>query len=393
MKSNHPFPNPPRPIVPSFKRRLASFCIGLMALILRILTAPWRWTLAQKKGPQSQAPIFFYEPYGMGDIVALQPLICSFLASGYSVILASKPAWGCIIPPHPQFTFLAVSPAYTQINASQKYQHIVQQIRALIRTLAPLARGSVAIDVRGDVRSLVILYLAGCRSIQTLTHYWTATDTPVLPGAAHRYPFRRDVSRRLVNATFAPDSQVAFPRPSLQHLFPTGLIVPDASRIGLIPLTPWIGKQWFPDAWQELIRKLQQLGFSPVILCGPHEKAQALAATQTSSTSSASLECLESQSVSEWIARILKCRAIITVNTGPMHLADALLKPLIVLEGGSRLPLWAPENPSAVVLHAQQTTPCAPCHQVGPATCGRKCLAQISPTEVLSTLKSLLAQN
>ncbi|MGI5869503.1 MAG: glycosyltransferase family 9 protein [Kiritimatiellia bacterium] len=385
MRYNAPPPDPATRITPSFVRRVAFALGGLAAVALRLFTAPWRARLARRRG--ADAPVFLYEPYGMGDVIALQPLVRAHLDAGRAVVLAAKPAWADLVPPHPAFSFVPVSPGYTSYDPRRKYRGFFRQARRLARALRPHAAGADGIDVRGDVRSLVILYLAGCGRVRTLPRYFTANDCRVVPLAARFVPLRRDVSRRLVNAAFAPEG-ATLDRPTMKHLMPSGGVVPDPRRIGLVPLTPWAGKQWVPERWRDVVQKLKAAGFTPVVLCGPGERAAALDAT---ACEPGDVDCREADSPRRWVALLAKCGAIVTVNTGPMHVADALDKPLVVIEGGSRLPLWAPENDHAVVIHHQPEAPCAPCHQVGDPGCGRRCLMLVEVDEVLDALRELIA--
>ncbi len=380
-------PNETARIYPSFKRRIAFAAGGLLAILIRIATAHRRAVLASN---QKDAPLFFYEPYGMGDIIALQPLILSFLGSGRKVILAAKPAWAEIIPPHPAFTFLPVSPAYTAYDASKKYRGFFKSACNLAKSLQEHAAGTEGIDVRGDVRSIIILYLSGCGSVRTLPRYYTANDCRVMPFAAHRVQLLRGVSRRIANAAFAPPGTY-LKRPNLAHLLPAAGVIPDYRRIGLVPLTPWEGKRWIPELWRETILRLRVEGFAPVIFCGPEETDAALTAVGSNDLN---LECREAKSVRSWVALLAKCSSIITVNTGPMHIADALDKPLVVVEGSSRLPLWAPEGEHAYVVHHQDVAGCAPCHQVGSVTkCRRRCMALVRPEEVMHALEEVLRKD
>ena len=87
------------------------------------------------------------------------------------------------------------------------------------------------------------------------------------------------------------------------------------------------------------------------------------------------------------VAAILAaCGAVVSVNTGPMHVADAMGLPLVVLDGASRLPLWAPEGPRSVVLQHQDRVPGAPFHPTASngAAVQRAVMALVAPDEVLA---------
>lgn len=380
------FSSPPAPksrILPPLTRRIAFFALGVAAILVRIATAHHRAKLARQR---HEPPIFIYEPFGMGDIIVLQPLVLTWLTAGRHVVLAAKPTWAEIVPPHPAFTFIAVSPTYANSNSTRKHHGLFKELHALSRTLNPHVAGSIGIDVRGDVRSIILLYLAGCRTVRTLPRYYTANDCCVPPFAAQRVKLIRNVSRRIVNTAFGPlDTPLS--RPSLSHLLPKTGVIPDANRIGLVPLTPWGGKRWIPENWREIILRLRTEGFNPVLLCGPDETAAAIEAVNGSDLQ---LECREADSVRSWVAKLAKCGSVITVNTGPMHIADALNKPIVVLEGPSRLPLWAPEGDRTFVVHHQGEAGCAPCHPTGDLdTCGHRCMRLVRPDEVLTALKTV----
>jgi ADP-heptose:LPS heptosyltransferase len=79
---------------------------------------------------------------------------------------------------------------------------------------------------------------------------------------------------------------------------------------------------------------------------------------------------------------------VISVNTGPMHIAAALKKPQIVIEGTSRIPLWAPANSNAIVIHYQNGKDVLPIHQIDAnAVYSRMVMSKITPEEVASALE------
>ena len=370
-----------RRIRPSFRRRVFFFHGGIAAVLLRVVTAPWRKFLSRRRGHDT---VFIYEPYGMGDVLALQPLVIAHIEAGNKVVLAAKAEWREIVPPHALFTFVPVNQLYAAPEGGKKRNAGFFRTARMLRRFAAGARG---IDVRGDVRSIMIMYLAGCGRVYTLPRYFTANDSYVVPFAAHRVKLQTNVSRRMLNASFAPEG-VEYGRTSVKHLARLASPTSEIGRVGIIPMTPWAGKRWIPELWRETILKLRLENFTPVILCGPFETEIAL---QAADAEDLDIECMECDSVSRWVTELAKCGSVLSVNTGPMHLADALDKPLVVLEGSSRLPLWAPEGERAFVVHRQDLVECAPCHQVGDtAKCHRHCMALIRPGDVLEALRVVL---
>ncbi|MBR1609853.1 MAG: hypothetical protein IJ678_09600, partial [Kiritimatiellae bacterium] len=93
----------------------------------------------------------------------------------------------------------------------------------------------------------------------------------------------------------------------------------------------------------------------------------------------------------DWAPALCGLAALVTVNTGPMHVADALDVPLVVVDGASRLPLWAPEGARSAVVHRQDLVPAAPFHPTasnGPAV-QSAVMSLVRPADVLSALAAV----
>ena len=373
-----PLPNPPRRIYPPFPRRLAFFIIGCAALLLRILTAPLRLLRA---APRPTRPLLIYEPFGLGDTLRLQPLVNAWLATGRSVAVAARPDWKPLFASHPKFRFIPIAPAYANPDPDKKYARPIQDLLQTASALRPFAKGADCIDPRGDVRALSVLYLASAARVFSLQRYFSANDCRIPPFAAHLAPVSPDKTRAELSRIWAPPN-APYATPSLSHLLHSP-ITPDPHRIGLIPCTPWRGKRWPDEHWKNLVPLLQIRGWTPVWLCGPGDAPLLPHLPRP-------IQTLTAHSIPEWVETLAKCALVISVNTGPMHIADVLQKPLIVLDGPSRLPLWAPENPNAIVLHHQDCVTWAP---VAPVDDGIRCqtelMAKVTPAEVVEQLPPL----
>ena len=379
-----------RRILPSPERRAAFFALGCATAAVRVATAPFRARSAR----HATRPVLVFEPFGMGDALLLQPLVRAHLAAGRRVALAARAAWAPLFPPAPGFSFVPVAPAWAEPDPARKYRNPLRDLFAAARALRPAARGADCIDPRGDPRSILALYLAGAARVFSLPRYWSATDCRLPPLAARFVPLDRDVPRRVVSRAFAPDG-VPYGRPDLSHLVPPG-VARDPRAVALVPLTPWEGKRWPPAHWAELAAALRGKEFRPVVLCGPGETAAAVAAIGENSADSANSACeiKEARDAAGWVANLSACGAAVCVNTGPMHLADALDLPLVVVDGASRLPLWAPEGPRSAVVERQAAAPRVSIHPTrsnGPAV-QRALMAPVQPAEVLVALERVLAR-
>lgn len=91
-------------------------------------------------------------------------------------------------------------------------------------------------------------------------------------------------------------------------------------------------------------------------------------------------------------ALIKKADLLITVDTGPMHIAQAFNTPVIALMGPSDPKVWGPRNPGDIVLY--KPLPCSPCwHKSSYLKLGchiNECVQRIKPIDVINAAKSII---
>jgi ADP-heptose:LPS heptosyltransferase len=87
----------------------------------------------------------------------------------------------------------------------------------------------------------------------------------------------------------------------------------------------------------------------------------------------------------EWKRQLSLCAAVVTVDSGPMHLADALGVPLVALFGQGRVSLWAPGGKRSCVLHRQDDPEFRAVHPtMSQIAEGQRWMGRISVDEVLA---------
>jgi len=88
-----------------------------------------------------------------------------------------------------------------------------------------------------------------------------------------------------------------------------------------------------------------------------------------------------------------RCSLFISGDTGPMHIAEAMNVPLIMLAGSSVREFgFYPHSEKAVVVE-NNNLKCRPCSHIGLSTCPLghfKCMVDLKPEEVGKTLKQIL---
>ena len=133
---------------------------------------------------------------------------------------------------------------------------------------------------------------------------------------------------------------------------------------------------------QELVRR----GFRPVLTGAAHE--QALAAQVAAGIGPAALNAVGRTNIGSLVALLEQCRALISNDTGTIHLASAVGLPTVAVSlGKAQFRATGPYRPGNVVLEADLD--CAPC--LNSARCGHMdCWRAITPADALAAFEVVL---
>ena len=373
---NEPKPPNPQLIQIGWKRRLGGLGLGLMAGAA---------SLTRRGEPEGKRAVIL-EPYGMGDVISLEPLVRQLRASGWQVRLAAQPMWRELFPAGHVDGWCDFTAPWSRHESGQKYRLgslFGAELRDSRERLREAAAGTVGIDPRGDVRSVHLLWLAGCRQVWSLDRY-LGTNLALPASAASRLPADLTQQRWQLNLSFfkalagRPASEQA---PDLRHLIPAG-VQPIERRVALVPVAPWRGKLWEPEKWRELITQLCARGWLATGLCGPQQTAGTRAALGEATT------VTECASLAQWAAELARSSLVVSLDTGPMHLASALRVPLIALFGQGLLPLWQPAGEHSVVVSHQADPDFRPCHPLEENwEQGARFMRRITVAEVLAAVE------
>jgi ADP-heptose:LPS heptosyltransferase len=250
--------------------------------------------------------------------------------------------------------------------------------------LKSVGRGAIGIDTRGDIRSVLLLHALGCARVLSLTRY-LGSDLRVPKASAELIPFSLQLRRWELNLGFLEPLGLSvkpgsIPPPFFPHLASPKR--PARRDIALMPVAPWRGKLWLPPRWQRLAQQLRQKGWEIRVLCGPGQRALALEQADVGA------EVVECGSIEQWAAQFARSTLVVTLDSGPMHLADALGLPVIALFGQGWLPLWAPSGRLSRVIAHQDDPDFAVCHPIDAnAPLGQKYMNRITVEEVLAAVE------
>jgi len=271
------------------------------------------------------------------------------------------------------------------------------------RSLASLGRElkgrgfSHQLDLHGSLRSLALRRRIGGR--------WTTYPKHRLARAAlirakrDIYRDRRPTAERYFDAArgldVAPDEgslEMFLSRPTLgaaeQFLGERGI---GAVRqlIAVAPGAAHFTKRWPLHHWTALVRRLVDAGNDIVVVGGPEDGA--VADTVAEAGGERAVSAAGRFDLPGSAAVLKRARALISGDTGVMHMATAVGTPVVALFGPTVEPFgFFPYHAKATVL--QRELYCRPCSAFGGAQCPEvhhRCLQDLTPDDVLEALRKL----
>ena len=163
-------------------------------------------------------------------------------------------------------------------------------------------------------------------------------------------------------------------------------ITPDAPYILLHPGASAQARRYPADRYGEIARLLHTHGWQTVVT--GMERERELLRT-VAGVAPRTPQLTSEQTLGSYAALIAGAALVICNDTLPMHLADALLTPAVVLYAGTDLDeQWRPRFTRHALL--RRPTPCQPCY-LFECRIGQPCLA-IPPEEVVGAAESLLSE-
>jgi heptosyltransferase-1 len=248
-------------------------------------------------------------------------------------------------------------------------------------------RYDLVIDLQGLARSGAMCWLAGGgHSIgldlnrEGARGFYDET-VPRPARNAHAVEWYLEVARRL--GIPITDDFEWLPRREGEHP------APDTRRIALIPGARWNNKRWPAPSFRHLIRILHarqpDLRFSIHGDAGDRPLARQIAEGQTETVS----DKTGTTSLPELVEQLRDAALVVTNDTGPMHIAAALGRPVVALFGPTDHRQTGPYGTDTDVLRIE--LPCAPCFK---SRCrwsvDRQCLNDLAPETVAAAVMKRL---
>ena len=165
-------------------------------------------------------------------------------------------------------------------------------------------------------------------------------------------------------------------------------IDPGADVLLCAPGTNWETKHWSAERFAEVARHFLARG-RRIVLAGS-ERERAVCA-RVAAAAPGTVDLCGATSLTELAALVLRSSGAITNDSGPMHMAVALDRPVVSVFGPTDA-LWiGPYRRPDAVLRAD--LPCAPCYlrQLRHCRHGHACMGEITAADVIDRMEATLA--
>lgn len=341
--------------------------------------------------------IALFLPNWVGDVVMATPAV--------RAVREAFPAADLVAVCKPYVAdVLAAAPWFREIILADKNGPRPQQLFAVARRLRENA-ADAAVLFPNSFRTALLARLGGCRRVVGFARYGRgfllAARLKHATDARGRYvptPVIDDYNRLAVAlGTADPGHRM--------ELFttPEDEAAADAvwERFGLgrysrvVALNPGAAfgaaKHWPVRHFAELARMLtSRLGCGVLVLCGPGERDMARRIAGDSRTRHAFALSDAPLSLGLTKAAIRRAALLVTTDSGPRHFAAAFGTPVVSLFGPTHIG-WT-ETYFAKAVHIQKPVSCGPCQRRICPLAHHRCMADLTPAEVLAAAARLLAR-
>jgi heptosyltransferase-1 len=283
----------------------------------------------------------------MGDILHALPAITALRHThpDWRIDWVVEPRWQALlssttdvsVPPsrtaQPLVDFLHFAPTKAWGKHPLSFK-TAREIRALRRELHA-ADYSAVLDLQGSIKSAVVARLAGCRRIIGEAHpresaaRWFYTEH-FAPHSTHVIERAIELAQEIAGDSLAASTPLLPVSPSAEQWCDSILVSDPTQKIILInPGAGWGAKCWPVERYSAIARSLIQDGCRVLINAGPGEEDLAEAIRTATSGAASPVLC----SIEQLIALTRRVSLLIAGDTGPLHLACALGKPVVGIYG------------------------------------------------------------
>lgn len=274
---------------------------------------------------------------------------------------------------HPQFAgFVPDPPIIDEIIYFDKVKFkklgIIEKIKYFLemRKLLHAKKFDLVIDMQGLFKSAVIAAISGSNN---RIGYAEMREGSGLVSRAISGSHRNDhvIERYLDVARYlgAEVERIDFPVPDLtketvaveEKLSQKGL---QGEYIVMVPGARWATKEWPVEHYAKLAKLITADGYSVVLAGGPDDSSKGEKIVELAGQTSGLINLIGETSLRELAALIKNCKVYISADTGPLHFAAALKKPLVAMYGPTKADRTGPYGSKEVTV-ILSSAKCAGC--------------------------------
>jgi len=274
----------------------------------------------------------------------------------------------------------------------------VRRARELWRFVLGLRRGrfDLVVDLQGLLRSALVSYLSGAprrvgfAGARELGHLFYNIRVPSRPRDDHMHAVDRylEVARKL-GLTWSGRAVFHVPLGEEAKRFARDYLAAenpqDRPLVVMLPSSRWVTKRWPADRFAELAdRVVSRLGSTVLFLAA--EPDVPLVEQVRGRMKERSLSLAGKTTLKQSAAVLERAHVVVASDTGPMHLAVALARPVVALYGPTSPRRTGPYG-GTVRLFAS-TRECAPCFR--PKCKHADCMRDISVDDVYEAVRGFV---
>jgi heptosyltransferase-2 len=329
----------------------------------------------------------------LGDVVLTLPLVEALQRrfQGAQVDLLTVPAHAPLLGDQPGVCQVLTYDKRGTQRGPRGFVQVVRQVRARHYDLAFAPHRSV--------RSALLLACSGIPRRIGFRRWLTQrafTATVIRPAGIHEVRRNMGLLDALGGdaAPTAPRLAVrvtAASRRQAQQCFAAHGVKRGECIIGMIPGSQWGTKRWPAERFARLAQHLRRTAGARCVLFGAAQDRECGEAI-TAACDASMLDLIGHTTLQDLPAYLAWCRLVVCNDTGPMHIAAALGKPIVALFGPTTPALgFAPYG--VLWEEASVALACRPCHAHGPQRCPLshwRCMLELSVEQVAARVQRLL---
>ncbi len=159
--------------------------------------------------------------------------------------------------------------------------------------------------------------------------------------------------------------------------------------VGMVPASRWATKNWPPEYFADVARRLANIGARILLLGGRDEKPVCDAIERSLGAESGVVNYAGRTRLPELGGLMSNCDLVITVDSGPMHMAAAIGRPVLALFGPTEPTRTGPYGRSSQTLWVDGLS-CRPCFSKSCARTDIACMRQLYPSRVADVAMRML---